>query len=271
MSMKDQPTQQRLTAQAITDLIAAAVPGISPDRPSDKFHAGKPESEVRGIVVTFMATRDVLSRALELGANFVITHEPTFFQDGNIEQLVGDVVYESKAAFLQKNDLTVWRCHDLMHRARPDMILAGVVRQLGWTEYLQQPNRELFDLPPTTLQQLAMELRQKLSIPHVRVTGNGLLPIRRVAISCGCSSWQNQRRLLQEDGVDALICGEVREWETCEYVRDSAATGRGQGLVVLGHCNSEEAGMAYFADWLRPKVGGIPVHFVPAGDPFWFA
>jgi len=259
-----------IDARRVTDLIVAAVPGLSGNRPCDTFAAGRLDSEVSGILVTFMATRAVLERAVQLGANLIITHEPTFFQDGNVDHLAGDPVYEAKADFLQDNDLTVWRCHDLMHRARPDMILAGITRKLGWTDFQQHGNRELFDLPLTTLQQLATDVRTRLSISHVRVTGPASLPIRRVAVSCGCNSWEHQRRLLREEGVDALICGEVREWETCEYVRDSAADADGQGLIVLGHCNSEEAGMAYFADWLRPKVHGLPVHFVPAGDPFWF-
>jgi len=27
--------------------------------------------------------------------------------------------------------------------------------------------------------------------------------------------------------------------------------------------------MAYLADWLKARVEGVPITFVPAGDPFW--
>jgi putative NIF3 family GTP cyclohydrolase 1 type 2 len=70
------------------------------------------------------------------------------------------------------------------------------------------------------------------------------------------------------DDIDVVVCGETPEWETCEYVRDSAAAGRKKALIVLGHCDSEEAGMEYLAEWLRPLFPGVPVHFVPAGNPF---
>lgn len=53
--------------------------------------------------------------------------------------------------------------------------------------------------------------------------------------------------LLNQPDVDVLVGGETREWEANEYVRDSAAVGQPQGLVMLGHRNSEEAGMAYLA------------------------
>ena len=36
--------------------------------------------EVKGVVSTFMATVDVIRQAIDLGANFIITHEPTWFK-----------------------------------------------------------------------------------------------------------------------------------------------------------------------------------------------
>jgi hypothetical protein len=46
-------------------------------------------------------------------------------------------------------------------------------------------------------------------------------------------------------------------------------TGAGTALIVLGHAISEEAGMAYLAEWLRARVPDVPITHVPAGDPFW--
>jgi len=28
--------------------------------------------------------------------------------------------------------------------------------------------------------------------------------------------------------------------------------------------------MSYLAEWLQPLIPEIPVHFVPAGDPYWY-
>src|SRR5579859_5557161 len=42
----------------------------------DTFVAGDPDTEVKGIAVTMMATLDVLQRASAAGQNMVITHEP---------------------------------------------------------------------------------------------------------------------------------------------------------------------------------------------------
>ena len=74
-------------------------------------------------------------------------------------------------------------------------------------------------------------------------------------------------RVLGYPQVDVLVCGEAPEWQTAEYVRDALACGQNKALIVLGHEPSEEAGMAYLAEWLKPRVMGIPITHVPAGDP----
>lgn len=41
--------------------------------------------EVKGVVSTFMATVDVIRQAIDLGANFIITHEQPGFQGQMIQ------------------------------------------------------------------------------------------------------------------------------------------------------------------------------------------
>ena len=68
--------------------------------------------------------------------------------------------------------------------------------------------------------------------------------------------------------VDIVVVGEINEWETSEYARDAARQKKSKALIILGHANSEEPGMKYLAEWLRPMVPSIKITFVPAGDPF---
>jgi hypothetical protein len=42
-----------------------------------------------------------------------------------------------------------------------------------------------------------------------------------------------------------------------------------KALIILGHANSEEAGMKYCGTWLKQFVTKVPIKFIPAGDPFW--
>ena len=94
---------------------------------------------------------------------------------------------------------------------RPDGILTGVAREIRWLEYQRTDNPEVFDLPSTiTLEDLSLQLKRMLGIPRVRVVGDLGLPIQRVALSCGSNSWNHQRTLLNEPGVDAGLWGSPR-------------------------------------------------------------
>ena len=76
--------------------------------------------------------------------------------------------------------------------------------------------------------------------------------------------------MVGRDDIDVLVCGEIYEWETSEYVRDAIHFHQEKGLLILGHANSEEAGMKWCADWLRSFLPEIEITHVPAGDPFRF-
>ncbi|MNW69316.1 NIF3 (NGG1p interacting factor 3) [compost metagenome] len=68
--------------------------------------------------------------------------------------------------------------------------------------------------------------------------------------------------LFEQDGLDLIIAGEGPEWETPEYVKDAAAQGRNQALIMLGHAESEAPGMKLLAERLSQQFLGLPVHFV---------
>jgi len=93
--------------------------------------------------------------------------------------------------------------------------------------------------------------------------------LNTVGMVLGAAGSTSQIRMLQQPDVQAVIVGESREWETVEYVRDAASMGMEKALIVMGHADSEEAGMAYCAEWLTGFTKDIPIHFVAAGNPLW--
>ncbi len=80
----------------------------------------------------------------------------------------------------------------------------------------------------------------------------------------------SQIRQFSQSGADVLAVGEINEWETCEYARDAISAGQKKALIVLGHANSEEPGMKYLAEWLKPLVPGVKITHVPCGEPMVF-
>jgi putative NIF3 family GTP cyclohydrolase 1 type 2 len=239
----------------------------------DTFKAGNPDTPVTGIAVTMMATMDVLERAAANGQNLVITHEPTFYNhldqpDGMDES---DAVWKEKRAFLEKHGMVVWRFHDHWHRRKPDGILAGMVRAMGWENYQQKENPYLFIMPERTLAALAAEVAKKLGSPVVRVVGEHGMKVTRIAFSPGSAGFVRETHALEMDNVEVLLVGETREWETVEYAADAVSEGKRKALVVIGHVPSEQAGMEECARWLKMFVKDVPIAFVPTKQPFWVA
>jgi putative NIF3 family GTP cyclohydrolase 1 type 2 len=214
----------------------------------------------------------VLQRAAANGQNFIITHEPTFYQhtDDRPEGMdPDDPVWTAKRAFIEQHGLVVWRFHDHWHRMNPDGILAGMVHQLGWEKFQNADNPHLFTLPETTVEKLAIDVSKRLDNPAMRIVGKPDMKITKVALSPGFAGFVPETHALEMGNVEVLLVGETREWETVEYVADAVSEGRRKALIVIGHVPSEQAGMEECARWLKTFVKDVPIEFVPTKQPFW--
>jgi putative NIF3 family GTP cyclohydrolase 1 type 2 len=237
----------------------------------DTFKAGNPDTPVTGIAVTMMATMDVLERAAANHENFVITHEPTFYNHLDVPEGMAetDPVWAEKRAFIEKHNMVVWRFHDHWHRRNPDGILEGMVHVLGWEKYQRKDFPYGFTLPETTVQKLAQETATKLGSSVLRVVGNPDMKVTKIALSPGSAGFERETHALERDDVEVLLVGETREWETVEYAADAVTEGKRKALIVIGHIPSEQAGMEECARWLKTFVTNVKIEFVPSKQPFW--
>lgn len=233
----------------------------------DTFKAGSPETEVRAIATTGMATFDVLNRAAAAGRNFVITHEPTFYNHmDQTADLEADPIYQAKQRFIKDNNLVIFRFHDHAHALQPDPLVVGSARMLGWTQYASATEPRIYVLPPTTLRELAFDVNAKLKGRAIRVAGDPDMRVTRVALGPGYGVPP------LTTSIDVAVGGETAEsGGNAEYILDAAADGQKKGMILLGHMMSEDWGMREVADWLRPLVPEVTVEWVAAGEPFTIA
>jgi len=262
-----------LTAREVIERIQAhaGIPWMS--ETVDTFKAGDPDTEVKGIAVTMMATLDVLQRAAAAGQNLIITHEPTFYnhldKPVDLEQKENDPVLAAKRAFIAQHGLVIWRFHDHQHRMKLDQIETGTVHTLGWEKFQDSNNQYVFAIPETDLEHLVSDLKSRLKVHVMRVVGDPKLKVKKVALVPGASGFGKETRALEISDLQVLITGEPREWETVEYVADAVTEGKPKALIILSHIPSEQAGMEECTRWLKTFVSEVPVEFVPARDPFW--
>jgi putative NIF3 family GTP cyclohydrolase 1 type 2 len=240
----------------------------------DLLMAGDWQNEVAGIVTTFMATVDVIKAAALVGANLIITHEPTYFTGlDKTDWLQEDPVYLEKMNLIRESKINIWRFHDHMHMAAGDLIYAGLLKELGWDKYQDPFDKHCFILPRTNVRDLSVFLKQKLQVNLSQIVGNIDGNVERVSIlvgggSLGLGRDEMPMELMRKANVDCIVCGEILEWTLPAYVRDAAQLGMNKSLIVLGHDRTEEVGMKHLPDWLLKIFPLMPISFIEAGEPF---
>jgi putative NIF3 family GTP cyclohydrolase 1 type 2 len=256
-----------ISIRQLIDSILADIPGTPFANTVDTVKTGDPDQPVKGIVTTMFPTDAVIEKAAALGANFIIAHEPTFYNHlDQTEWLADDQVYGFKKGLLTRHGMVVWRFHDAWHAHRPDGILMGVLTAMGWTKYYDADDPHIIRMPGETLGNIIELAKKQLGIEKLKMIGDLPQICKRIALLPGASGGMAQIGMLQKHNPDLLICGEINEWETSEYVRDARYQGLKISLVILGHSVSEEPGMEWLIPWLQPKVPGIQITHLRSGD-----
>lgn len=246
----------------------------------DGVKAGDPSTIAKGIVTTSMATLAVLQQAVKAGANIVITAHPTFYAGadvptppagrGGANQAAAppDPVFTGKNAFINRNNLVVFRLSDHWRQRRPDPHAQGIAAALRWSKYQSAGDPLRFDIPALRLDALVSNVKTALrSRGGVRVVGDPRTMVQRIGLLPGTTPIQAALKMLPN--VDVIVAGEVREWESVEYVRDKVFAAERKGLILVGRIVSEEPGMAVCANWLKTFVSEVPIRHISAGDPYW--
>jgi putative NIF3 family GTP cyclohydrolase 1 type 2 len=270
-------TRATPTAQQVVDRIKQAI-GIEWKADGvDTFKAGDPMTPIKGIATSAMATLDVLKLAVKAGANLVITCEPTFYSRSDAAAPSGgrrggpaipDAVLTAKNDFIKNNQLVIWRFSDHWRQRTPDPLVIGLAETLGWAKLRLPDDPRRVAIPPKTLEDVASDLKNKLnSRGGIRVIGDPKLRVARIGLLPGTTPVQSALSLFPL--VDAIIAGEVREWESVELARDKVTAGERKSLILVGRVVSENPGMNECAKWLKDVVPEIRTTWIPVDDPYW--
>lgn len=236
----------------------------------DTYKFGGPETVVHGIATTMFDSYSAIRRAVESGCNMMVPHEDTYWNDRDDVSIVsGDPAYKLKVDYMREHNVVVFRMHDHMHAHKPDWIYVGLARALGLkSEWETAPQSHHFNLPETTLGEMAATFQKRLDVKAMRVVGDPNAKVSRLHLGVGYATPS-----IDDPDVDVVVSGEQQESDGLldgpAYVLDAMTLGIPKGWIMLGHNVSEEPGMWEMANWIRSFTPEAPVRFVRSGEPFW--
>ncbi len=231
---------------------------------------GNPDDDVKGIVVAWKPTRDVLRRAAKLGYNVVIFHEDLLYGFKH-HPIVKEEVWRNPAkarvnadigCIILRNGLNMVRYHTTWDDAdggNNDVL----VKDLGLRLLERLPCSRLAELPsPTSLEEFARRVASVLKPPHVIVAGNlNLDRVERVLVVAGGGA--KHPAIVDEAaalGAQVLLSADVTA-DTMFYAYEL-----GIAIVDPGHHAMEEYGMKEFYRRLKEELGrkgyNVPVEFI---------
>ncbi len=277
----------------VLDKVAAYHPDLGPDYDGcDGIKCGDPSVECRGIVSALVPTVDVIRKTIDLGYNFLYVHEPTYYLTPDFSDWRADFdceIYEKKKTLMEDNGIVVYRDHDHMHAHRPDSIFTGVIKYMGWEDYLKAggekvPFGYLIEFPePRSVRDINNEFITKIGMNGTRFVGDPDSMIKKIALvghiypeafipSTMKDGYYTDYsteiiRVLQAENIDAILPGEIIEWNLLSYIRDANSFGKNMAVFNIGHFNWEQLGARYAVDWLSEITENkVPVKYIPTGD-----
>jgi dinuclear metal center YbgI/SA1388 family protein len=218
---------------------------------------GDDEREITKVQISLDATEEVIDRAIEVGANLIITHHPMIFS--GLKNITSKNFMGRKILKLIENKIAVYSMHTNLDSANGGLN-EYIVQKLGVTtskildERKDFENNSLGGLgriytleTPTKLGEYLEVVKDRLSIETIRVVGDLDKKIKKIAIINGSgASYLNKINKL---GVDLFITGDIKYHEGLD------AREMGISLFDIGHYESEY----FFTDLIIKHCEGVEV------------
>lgn len=231
----------------------------------DKFLAGDPESDVKGIAVAWMPTSGNLEKALELDRNLFVTHEPLYACEPDVSRLIGpDDAWVRKKRWLEEKLMVVYRCHDFWDDYPEVGIHGAWAKWLGFDgkPLVQKRFYEVHEVRETSLEELARRVLEKvkpLGQEAVHMVGDPKKRVSRIALGTGAIT--NYRQMYDMDADVLMLTDDgTRLWESGQWSLDM-----GVPLIIVNHSTAEEPGMITLARYVQDAFPNIPVQHIPVG------
>ena len=191
---------------------------------------GSPETAVKGVMVGFDCTCQLIDEAVASGCNMIVTHHPLIFK--GVKKINPDTCLGAAIVSAVKHDIVVYAAHTNADKAA-DGVSWLMADKLGLEdiEPLDEDGLGAVGLLPQSMSSRAFieKVKQTFGLPMLRCSAPIDTPVRKVAM-CG-GSGGSLIETAHNCGADAYLCGDA------SY--HSFFTDPGFMILDIGHYESE--------------------------------
>jgi hypothetical protein len=259
--------------------IVSALSGLG----SAELVAGRADAAVTGVALITDPTLAALRRAVASGCSLILSPETPYYgrsadpsaaagpfaalTESALRALRDSPALEAKRVFVDQHDLAIFRLTP-NNESRKDASVEAFAARLGWTRYRVPGEHPIYRPPAMTLAALVKLAQARLAASGgLRFIGDPAMRLGSVLLVPGTSEVVSTIHGLAR--ADALLTGDMREWEVVEYVHDSAEAGYPKALVSTGRILSEQPFVERCALAVDHAFPNLPLHSFLTADPFW--
>lgn len=228
---------------------------------------GDDRADVKTVYVALDATEEEITKAIEAGADLILTHHPLIFQ--GCRRITAKDFVGKRILLLAEHAIACYAMHTNFD-----------VQVMGWlaAERLGLQNPKVLDVTvrqeeekgigclgnltqEVTLEELAAKVRDAFGLSHVKVFGDKTQLLFHAAVSPGSGKGEIDAAL--GAGAQVLITGDV------DHHSGLDAVARGLCVIDAGHYGLEHIFISYMSHLLSKRFPQLTVVSAEFEEPFW--
>ena len=257
-----------MQCKEIMQVIEAAYPrSAALDFDNVGLLAGRAGKEVNRVYLALDATDAVIDRAIEAGADMLITHHPLIFSP--MKRVTDEDFIGRRVVKLIQSDIAYYAMHtnyDVLGMATLSEKILGIKNsQVLDVTMCEDGNEEgigrVGDLEkPMTLEECCVYVKHKLKLGSLKVFGDMNGTVSRLAVSPGSGKSAVAPAIAK--GADVLVTGDIGHHDGLDAVE--------QGLAVIdaGHYGTEYIFIDDKKHFLEDKLPVLDIMTTPIIHPF---
>lgn len=228
----------------------------------DHILIGDEQRDVQQVYVCWVATLEVIEKAIANDCHFIITHENLFYLNGSSVPTAILEAQRKKMSLLREHHITVYRCHDLWDlypklgvRDQWASLLKLSFQPVSSAKSFLRVSQE-FDMTVYQLAQHIAECIEPYDEFGVEVIGNLDQKVHRLGTGTGaCTDVIEMVKM----GADICLVSDdgINNWIHTQWAMDHHIP-----LIVINHLTSEAPGIEKLSEYLSHQFPTIQFEYI---------